>query len=434
MNMTRNIIIAFVALALCTSVQARQKVRVACVGDSITYGAFIEDRETDCYPAALGRLLGGDYDVRNFGLNGRIAALEGDYPYMNESAYGEMKAWLPDVVVLMLGTNDSKPHNWNPDSFRKGLDTMVREIKALPSHPVVKIMLPPPATGAQGDIREDVIAGGVIPIVREVAKHHWFDVIDLHSLMADRQLMQGDCVHPNAEGAAFIARAVYDEFKSCALTGRPGKRVVFIGDSITDGGWGRADSRPSSERSHYDMNHIYGHSYPVFVASYMLLEHPDWHFKFYNRGIGGDKVAGLAARWDDDVLALRPDVVSILIGVNDGWKKDYATFDFALWESTYRSLLDRTLAVNPAVQFVLCTPFSGLPDPVVEKMAAIVRSMAFEYGAACVDFCGVLDELIGSDDSGDKHYWLWDNIHPTPQAHRKFAEEWVLRSRIEEED
>ena len=437
MTMTKKIILALVALVLAVTARAdanRATIRVACVGDSITYGAFIEDRETNCYPAVLGRMLGGICEVRNFGINGRIGALEGDYPYMKEPQYAEMKAWLPDVVVLMLGTNDSKAHNWNPDSFRKGLDTMVREIKALPSHPAVKIMLPPPATGTEGDIRESVIAEEVIPIIREVAKHHWFDVIDLHTLMHDRSLMLQDYVHPNAQGAEFIARAVYEELASSGLTARPGKRVVFIGDSITDGDWGKADSRPSADRNHYDMNHIYGHSYPVFVASQLLFDHPDWHMRFYNRGKGGDTLAGLAARWDDDVLAVRPDVVSILVGVNDGRGRDYATFDFAGWESTYRSLLDRTLAVNPSAMMVVCTPFYGGSDPVVERMASIVRAIAFDYGVPCVDFAAVVADLMATDGSGDKHYWLWDKIHPTPQAHRKFGDVWVKATRIEEED
>ncbi len=437
MTMTKNIFLTLAALAIAVAARAdagRATVRVACVGDSITYGAFIEDRETNCYPAVLGRMLGGTCEVRNFGINGRIGALEGDYPYMREPQYAEMKAWLPDVVVLMLGTNDSKPRNWNPESFRKGLDAMVRELKALPSHPALKIMLPPPATGCEGDIRESVIADEVIPIVRQVASHHWFDVIDLHSLMQDRSLMLQDNVHPNARGAECIARAVYDEMQASGLTQRPGKRVLFIGDSITDGDWGKADSRPSAERNHYDMNHIYGHSYPVFVASYMLLTYPGWHMRFYNRGKGGDTLAGLAARWDDDVLAVRPDVVSILVGINDGRGRDFATFDFAGWEATYRSLLDRTLAVNPSAMMVLCTPFYGGSDPVVERLASIVRSIAFDYGAPCVDFAGVISELLRADRSCDKHYWLWDNIHPTPQAHRKFGEVWVATTRIEEED
>ena len=101
--------------------------------------------------------------------------------------------------------------------------------------------------------------------------------------------------------------------------GEDGPRVVFIGDSITDGNWGCVYhyKKTSAERSQTDLNHIYGHTYMSLVATWYETRHPRAGYQFYNRGISGHKLADLANRWKEDVLDLHPDVVSVLVGVND---------------------------------------------------------------------------------------------------------------------
>ena len=88
-----------------------QKIKVACVGNSITYGAGIVNREKNSYPAQLQVYLGDKYEVRNFGSNGATAFHEGDYPYVQTEAYKQAIAYSPDIVFIKLGTNDSKPQN-----------------------------------------------------------------------------------------------------------------------------------------------------------------------------------------------------------------------------------------------------------------------------------------------------------------------------------
>ena len=88
--------------------QMRQPIRVACVGDSITFGAFLPNRERNSYPAQLGRLLGASYDVHNFGINSATMLKKGDFPYVKQKIHNEAVAFAPDIVVIMLGTNDSK--------------------------------------------------------------------------------------------------------------------------------------------------------------------------------------------------------------------------------------------------------------------------------------------------------------------------------------
>lgn len=440
-DMKRFILLAALAL-LSVAASARKPIRVACVGDSITYGAGIEDRSNQSYPADLQRLLGDAYDVRNFGSNARIMMSVGDYPYWNDDNFAKAVEFLPDVVIIMLGTNDTKPHNWNSELFPKDYDRMVRAFKALDSHPDIFVCCPPAVITDRWGINEKGVVEDVIPVVGRVARHHWLDVIDNHSVTAGRaELYTNDGVHPNPAGAQVIAENVYSVLAANGYGPVPGERVLFIGDSITDGDWGKADSKPCRERTHYDMNHIYGHGYPEMTASYYLAKYPARNMRFYNRGIGGNRLMQMSERWDGDVLAVHPDVVSVLIGINDIGPADVNTFDFAGWEATYRSLIARTVAADPEVKFVLCTPFvtdSGLdtvnPDfdrrhAVVERMASVVRSIAADNGCACADYYALIESLVAGDKSGDHKYWMWDGIHPTTQAHQMMSQAWIKAAR-----
>ena len=113
-----------------------ETIRVACIGDSITYGAGIKDREHNHYPAQLGRLLGPRWDCRNFGVSGDTLLRRGDMPYWDESAYREALGFDPHVVIIKLGTNDSKPQNWKyADAFEQDYKDLIRSFAALPSSP-----------------------------------------------------------------------------------------------------------------------------------------------------------------------------------------------------------------------------------------------------------------------------------------------------------
>lgn len=173
-----------------------------------------------------------------------------------------------------------------------------------------------------------------------------------------------------------------------------GPRVLFIGDSITDGNWGNACGmpKPTAERSLWDMNHIYGSGYMYLCASHYQGDFPEKEYAFFNRGISGNTLRDLEKRWEEDVIGMKPDVLSVLVGTNDvhyylqGDKKE--PFDFEGWEKCYRSLLDRSLQVNPELKIVLGAPFvanvgnmrkSGdfaERDSLVRRCAAIVERIA----------------------------------------------------------
>ena len=130
-------------LAAGLSADAAPAIKVACVGDSITEGAGLN---ANTYPAALGRFLGTNYTVRNFGVSGTTLLRKGDLPYWNQAAFRTATNSSPDIVTIMLGTNDSKAFNWiYKAQFPKDLGDMIDTFANLPSRPRVFVCLPVPA-------------------------------------------------------------------------------------------------------------------------------------------------------------------------------------------------------------------------------------------------------------------------------------------------
>jgi len=162
---------------------------VACVGDSITYGSGISDRANDSYPAQLQRIL-AQYDpaweVRNFGVSGATLLARGDKPYIRQSAYTSAMAYNPDIVIIKLGTNDSKPQNWQyKDDFISDYGNMIDAFRALPSQPEVWICKPVPAFRVNFSIRPDVIRDEILPMVEQIGREKDAPIIDLYTALLD---------------------------------------------------------------------------------------------------------------------------------------------------------------------------------------------------------------------------------------------------------
>jgi len=186
------------------------KVKVACVGDSITAGSGVKGKE-NFYPAQLGKLLGDGYEVKNFGLSGATLLNAGDKPYMKTGQFTGALAMVPDVVVIMLGTNDSKPQNWGKhEGFVADYKELIAGFKKVNEKVKVYVCLPVPAypPGAYG-IRGEVIEKEELPLVTQAAKETGASLIDLHTALSGHKEMFPDGVHPNADGAGLMARAVY---------------------------------------------------------------------------------------------------------------------------------------------------------------------------------------------------------------------------------
>jgi acetyl esterase/lipase len=192
----------------------KEALRVACIGNSITRGACIDMAGIYGYPAQLQRLLGDGYQVRNFGMSGYTLLNKGNNPYMKTECWQMAKDFQPDIVIIKLGTNDSKPYNWQyAKEFPQDMQQMINELKALSSKPRIVLCTPIPAFRDNLNIVEANIRDGVIPAIRKVAKKNKLELIDLHTLFTDRQLMSPDDIHPNADGAALMAKIIAETIK-----------------------------------------------------------------------------------------------------------------------------------------------------------------------------------------------------------------------------
>jgi len=183
--------------------------RVACVGDSITDGGGIADHRNDIYPMVLQRLLGEGYDVRNFGDCGSALMMQSDKPYRREKAYRLALEYRPDVVVILLGTNDSKPWNWqHAADFTSDYVALVHSFQELRSRPRVFLCTPVPAFPGGMGINDTCIRTEVKPKVEEVGRELNLPVIDLYTNLSGKPELFSDRVHPNEAGARLIAEVV----------------------------------------------------------------------------------------------------------------------------------------------------------------------------------------------------------------------------------
>lgn len=178
--------------------------RVACVGDSLTEGSN--------YPEYLWMLLGAQYRVGNFGVNGSTVSLHLGKPYMNQSAFTEAKDFEPSTVVIMLGTNDANPYNQETTaSFEEDYIALVREFQKLPNSPQIWLVKPPPVFDNGTGISSEFFAKNIIPAIQAVADKLNLQVIDLYEpLSAHPEYFRFDGVHPTEEGSQAIAQIVHD--------------------------------------------------------------------------------------------------------------------------------------------------------------------------------------------------------------------------------
>lgn len=203
-----------------------------------------------------------------------------------------------------------------------------------------------------------------------------------------------------------------------------GLTFLFQGDSITDGNRSRNN----------DPNHIMGHGYAFSIASRLGADFPDKKLKFLNKGISGNKITDLAKRWQPDALDLNPDLVSILIGVNDTAsvvKQRENPVNSELFEQTYITLLDETKEKFPKVLFVLGEPFIlpvgatnnwELWEADIAKRRTVVQNIAKRYSAILIGYQDMFDAAIKK---AVPEYWIWDGIHPTVAGHELMAREWI---------
>lgn len=208
---------------------------------------------------------------------------------------------------------------------------------------------------------------------------------------------------------------------------KAGSRLLFQGDSITDMNWGRNQS---------DRNHYLGHSYVYLIASRLGVEMPAAELEFFNRGHSGNTVAQLRERWQKDAIEMQPDILSVLIGVNDvgrALRANKNNVPLAKWERDYREILNASRKANPQLKIVLLDPFV-LPSQrfsageyqkwrgEVDKQCLIVAELANDFAAVHIETQRIFDEAAKV---ANPEHWIWDGVHPLPQGHELIARNWL---------
>jgi lysophospholipase L1-like esterase len=203
--------------------------------------------------------------------------------------------------------------------------------------------------------------------------------------------------------------------------------VLFQGDSITDG----------NRTRNTDWNHVMGHGFAYIIASRLWYDYPAKGLHFFNRGISGNRVTHLAERWQTDTIDLKPDVINILVGINDTEAaiKGNVSGTPALFENDYRALLKLTKEKLPDVKLVLCEPFL-LPvgrvkenfetyQTEIAKRQQVAKLLSDEFKAIYIPFQSAFNDALSK---APAEYWIWDGIHPMPAGHELMARFWLEKA------
>lgn len=205
--------------------------------------------------------------------------------------------------------------------------------------------------------------------------------------------------------------------------------LLFQGDSITDAGRSRDQEKTATPNNQAGL----GNGYAWLAAAELLVGRPDAGLKIFNRGISGHKVFQLAERWQADCLDLKPDVLSILIGVNDIWHSLEPKLNYKgtveIYERDYHALMERTRKALPKVKLVVCEPFvlrcGAVKDnwfPEFDHYRAAAKRVAAKHRATFVPFQAMFDEAIKY---APPEHWAGDGVHPSPAGAALMAHFWV---------
>ncbi|MDB5140828.1 MAG: lysophospholipase [Mucilaginibacter sp.] len=234
-------------------------------------------------------------------------------------------------------------------------------------------------------------------------------------------------------GVGALATMALPQIVSATIAGEKNKKIklnqndviLFQGDSITDWGRDHAKSAPNETGA-------LGTGYVLLTAGQLLLQNPGKALQIYNKGISGNKVYQLAERWDADCLALKPNVLSIHIGVNDFWHTLTSGYTGTIenYISDYHKLLDRTKQALPDVKLVICEPFAvkgvkAVDDrwyPTFDLFRKAARDIATEYNAPFVPFQSAFDKAL---ESAPGNYWTIDGVHPAIPGEALMARTWM---------
>lgn len=212
MKIVNILVVLFAFWAVCGNVLAddsAERIRVACVGDSITFGDQVKQRTENCYPAVLGRALGDKYDVRNFGACGASASRSAWHNYWKLKEFRASLEFKPNIVVIMFGTNDTNPKNWQrtQNTITKAFNELIDTYSALETKPKIYLCLPVECFGSK--YADEACLKMVRKEIRAVAKDRGIEIINMYAALKGKKELFPDNLHPNAEGARIMAEKVF---------------------------------------------------------------------------------------------------------------------------------------------------------------------------------------------------------------------------------
>lgn len=192
-----------VVFSFVTTNCAAKPIRVACVGDSITQGSG--------YPYKLHLLLGSNYTVGNFGVSGSTVSVNSTLPYMSQPEFQKAKDFHPDIVIIMLGTNDANPEiSYSEDSFETDYSQLVTAFEQLDGRQLIWVVKSPPIFTNNSSYNNTYLASTVLPQIDTLAKQMSLPTVDVYSALGNHSDYFMDGVHPDSNGAALIASNLYD--------------------------------------------------------------------------------------------------------------------------------------------------------------------------------------------------------------------------------
>jgi len=404
-----------------TMTSAAELIRIACVGDSITEGTVLSHSATEAWPAVLQGLLGTSVLVENFGRGGATACVAGDTPYVHSPQASAAFASQPDMVIIMLGTNDARSANSERhQAFACDLAALGRRFAALPSAPL--IVLCTPLVGFKSSLSVDpaVIENELAPAVRSVAALEGWPLIDTNRLLASLGPSCADGIHPDAAGTARIASVISAAFKSlkivCAeappsrlarrLAQGQAAHLLVYGTSLTAGG-----------------------AWPEQVHQLIEARYPG-KLTLTNSGAGGKWSQWGLENLDERVIAKAPDTVLIEFGINDAFLT-YATSV----EQARRNLelmMARIRKTLPACEIILMTmnqpTLSHAEDrPKFSDYMTMYRSIATTQHVPLIDLLPGWQRLYHAD-SPTWNALVPDGIHPNADGNARMTTPGIMHA------
>jgi len=204
----------YLSFALLIFSSCARNIKVACVGDSITEGYGLPYQSRTSYPVKLDSILVPGYSVLNLGRSATTLRKKGDFPYWTCKEFYDVFAYQPNIIIIQLGTNDTKTNNWDSTSFANDYQALIDTFKTIPTKPKIYVCLPVPVFKSKWTINDSTLTKWEIPIIKNLAKKNNLPVMDLHSQMSGYGKYFFDGIHPNVEGAKIMAGVIARDLKS----------------------------------------------------------------------------------------------------------------------------------------------------------------------------------------------------------------------------